>query len=92
MLGSGIRKWVINLAVFESQTEPDANGESYGDDLCLGKVADVHPVRNGELGDGYGAIVERYPESRLTIVVLRNRSYPLEELGPVVSKNVLGVK
>lgn len=84
-------------AMFQSQTAPDTNGESYGYGLWLGQVSDQHRIGHGGLlsddnGAGYGALVERYPDNGLTIIILSNRSSPPDELGPMLAKIVLGVK
>lgn len=80
--------------MFQMQTTTDFKDENYGYGLWQSQVAGHARIGHGGLlrddkRAGYGALVERYPDSGLTIVFLTNRDYPPDELGPVLAKLVL---
>lgn len=83
-------------AMFQPHTPADDPGSMYGYGLRIEKLADQPRIGHGGLatgpGDaGYGALVERYPNSGLTIIVLSNHPYAPDDLGPLLAKIALGI-
>lgn len=82
--------------MFQAQTPPDVDGSRYGYGLRIEKLGDQLQIGHGGLASddgsaGYGALVVWYPESGLTIIILSNRPFAPDDLGPSLARIALGI-